>query len=205
MSNAFFDDLYERFSKGGPSGPCAHSGMGRTESPAIAAVAHMAHVAHPKVEKVGSEPGPAHEVDGIIEVLVTQVHRQLGPELVSLIRRTMHPMDQESRANLAAAIDDAFARHGTAKGREHATQVVKSHLYPLSLHEWLDWIAERCPINAEDRRYIENRILSLPQAKIATACHWYVQAWQKAAQEEPKPHRQENMGRRAANTALRCL
>ncbi|MGO2133713.1 MAG: hypothetical protein ACTH3D_12615 [Halomonas sp.] len=53
-------------------------------------------------------PGPLSDIDTIISVLVKQVGRDLGPELVRRARHVMAPMSRKDRAELAAALDDAF-------------------------------------------------------------------------------------------------
>lgn len=69
------------------------------------------------VGSVGSPPGafeekrghgPMHDIDTILDFMVGQVGRNLGSELERRIRKTMIPMSRTARAELAAALDDAF-------------------------------------------------------------------------------------------------
>jgi len=154
-------------------------------------------------------PAPLQEVERIIRALSHEVGRDLGEDLVALMRRTMGPLDRPTRAGLAAEIDDAFATSATlAEARERAGQAIRGKVGdppPITLSEWLDWIEARCPINAGDRRYIADRLKWLHPERLATPCRWYVQAWTKAAAAEPKEHRKENAGRREANQNLLAL
>ncbi|OHV07479.1 hypothetical protein [Kushneria phosphatilytica] len=66
-------------------------------------------------------PGPAHEIEIIIGSLRDDVGRDLGDELITAIRRAMGPLDRETRANLCAAVDNAFEAPGTvAQARQKA-------------------------------------------------------------------------------------
>jgi hypothetical protein len=67
----------------------------------------------------------------------------------------------------------------------------------------VEWVARACPLLPEDRRYLMGRLEILSPAAITQAFHAYVATWREAALQEPAPHRQENVGRRAANIALR--
>lgn len=53
-------------------------------------------------------PGTLADIDTIINVLAAQVGRDLGTELARRMRHVMAPMGRKDRAELAAAIDDAF-------------------------------------------------------------------------------------------------
>jgi hypothetical protein len=60
-------------------------------------------------------PAPLVEIDTITTVLVDQVGRDLGPELVRRMRHAMAPMNRNDRAELAAALDDAFEVAGSVE------------------------------------------------------------------------------------------
>ncbi len=74
----------------------------------------------------GDPPGPAHDIDTIIDVLAHEVGRPLGKELVLLIRQAMRPMSRKARAELAAAIDDCFEHaESDQAGRQQAETLVR--------------------------------------------------------------------------------
>jgi hypothetical protein len=149
--------------------------------------------------------GPAHEVEALL-VALRQAGHNLGHDLEARLRRAMDKMSRQARAELAAAIDDAFEA-GTSI--EQARLSISRHLPgggdldPASAERWVEWIATRCPINADDRRYLGDLLRLLPARRRATAACWYSRAWLQAADAEPLPHRRNNVGRRAANATLR--
>lgn len=146
------------------------------------------------------------EVGRIIEALVQEVGLDLGPDLENLMRRAMGPLNRDTRAALAAEIDDAFeAAAGIEQAREQAARAIRRRAGappPASLGDWLAWIEVHCPINADDRRYLVDRLKWLAPAKLATTCRWYVQVWAKASADEPEAHRKANAGRRVANAVM---
>ncbi|MGM0984884.1 MAG: hypothetical protein ACQEXG_15920 [Pseudomonadota bacterium] len=87
-----------------------------------------------KVEKVAPSrsiapardpPGPAHDIDTIIDVLVRQVGRPLGEDLERLMGQAMRPMSRIRRADLAAKIDDCFEYADSAQeGRQQVEKLV---------------------------------------------------------------------------------
>lgn len=175
-------------------------------APTVAEGSPLALVVTPEPTEPKGAPAPLQEVERIIEVLVREVGRDLGPDLVNLMRRAMGPLDRGTRAALAAEIDNAFeAAPGIEQAREQAAQAIRGRVGdppPATLDDWLAWIEARCPINADDRHHLADRLKWLAPAKLATTCRWYAQAWAKAAADEPEAHRQENAGRRAANASL---
>ena len=76
---------------------------------------------------------------------------------------------------------------------------------PSTASEWLDWIASEVPLVPEDRVYVWARLMTLPPGGVEAVARRYVQRWQEAADAEPKPHRKDNAGRRAANRGLLYL
>lgn len=71
--------------------------------------------------------------------------------------------------------------------------------------EWLGWITAQVPLIRDDREYVWSRLATLPAHAMERAARRYVQTWTEAADAEPKPHRKENAGRRAANRTLLAL
>lgn len=71
--------------------------------------------------------------------------------------------------------------------------------------DWLEWIAAEVPLVPDDRTYIWSRLLTLPPGGSEAVARRYVQRWQDAAAAEPKTHRKDNAGRRAANMSLLAL
>ncbi len=175
-------------------------------APTVAEDSPLASVVTPEPAEPKGAPAPLQEVERIIEVLVQEVGRDLGPDLANLMRRAMGPLDCGTRAALAAEIDDAFeAASGVEQAREQATQAIRGRVGdppPATLDDWLAWIEARCPINAGDRRHLADRLKWLAPAKLPTTCRWYAQVWAKAAADEIEAHRQENAGRRDANASL---
>ncbi|APX94299.1 hypothetical protein BWR19_15905 [Halomonas sp. 1513] len=133
--------------------------------------------------------------------------------LANRLRDVLAPMDRHARAILAAAIDDAFE---TAKDAKEAQQEVAKLLgvwIPKQPRrgslagrvDWIDWIADRCPLVPEDRRFICVRLRTLPPKARERAARRYVATWQEAAEAEPKDHCKTNRGRCAANRSLLAL
>ena len=71
--------------------------------------------------------------------------------------------------------------------------------------EWLAWIAGQVRLVPEDRTYIWSRLITLPPGGAESVARRYVALWQRAADSEPKSHRRENDGRKAANQSLLAL
>lgn len=149
--------------------------------------------------------GPAHEVEALL-VALRQAGHDLGIDLEARIRRSMANLSRQARAELATAIDDAFEASASI---EQARLSISRHLLgggdlgPASAEWWVSWVASRCPVNADDRRYLGDLLRLLPARRRATAACWYSRAWLQAADAEPLPHHRDNAGRRAANATLR--
>ena len=71
--------------------------------------------------------------------------------------------------------------------------------------EWLEWIASEVPLVPDDRVYVWARLMTLPPGGVESVARRYVHRWHEAAGAEPKPHRKDNAGRRAANRGLLYL
>jgi hypothetical protein len=174
--------------------------------PTVGEDSPLASVVEPESADESPAPAPLHEVERIIEVLVREVGRNPGPDLEGLMRRAMGPLDRGTRADLAAEIDNAFeAAQDIEQARQQAAHAIRGRVGnppPVTLDDWLTWIEARCPINADDRQHLADRLKWLAPAKLATTCRWYAQAWAKAAAAEPEAHRQENAGRKSANASL---
>ncbi|MGM0984690.1 MAG: hypothetical protein ACQEXG_14910 [Pseudomonadota bacterium] len=76
-------------------------------------------------------------------------------------------------------------------------------LCPQDPVDAVEWVARVCPLLPEDRRYLIGCLELLSPSDVTQACQAYVAHWREAALQEPASHRQENVGRRAANIALR--
>lgn len=76
---------------------------------------------------------------------------------------------------------------------------------PATVPEWLDWIAKRCPIVREDRAHIAKMLYRLHPRLQQRLTQRYLETWLAAAGAEPKSHRKENAGRRAANLVVTRL
>lgn len=86
-------------------------------------------VVTPEPAETKGAPAPLQEVERIIEVLVREVGRDLGPELENLMRRVMEPLDQGTRAALAAEVDDAFeAAQNIGKARKQSAHAIHRRL-----------------------------------------------------------------------------
>lgn len=90
----------------------------------------------PLASVVTSEPAvtkgtsaPSQEVERIIEVLMREIGRDLGPDLENLMRRAMKPLVHGTRAVLAVEIDDAFeAAQNIGKARKKAAHAIYHRL-----------------------------------------------------------------------------
>ena len=139
--------------------------------------------------------------------------RDLGLPLVNRLRDVMAPMDRPTRANLAAAIDDAFeAAQGIKEARQQVADLLDAHTPRQAKPEcladrpdWITWIGERCPLLPEDRIFILRRLHTLPPRATERAARRYVETWQAAAEAEPQTQAKDNRGRAAANRTLLAL
>ncbi|MGO2146359.1 hypothetical protein [Halomonas sp.] len=84
-------------------------------------------------------------------------------------------------------------------------QVADGSTYSEEVPDWLEWIAQRCPLVPEDRRHVATGLLRLHLKMQQRLAERYVETWQAAANKEPKPHRKDNAGRRAANLIITRL
>ncbi len=188
---------------------------------------HVGHVGHHQ-EQVGQDTaGPAHEVETLLAALA-DAGRDLGPALAHRLRETLAPLSRQVRAELVAVIDDAFevAPDGEAARRQahrllgdpaaveaakavwpgypappptEAPAPVASPLEP----PWLAYVAHRCELVPDDRRYLLHHLAARPEAEAEKLARRYVETWAAAADAEPQAHRRANAGRRAANAMLR--
>lgn len=71
--------------------------------------------------------------------------------------------------------------------------------------DWLEWVAGQVPLVKDDRAYVWARLMTLSPSAVEAAAKRYVHRWHEAAVAEPKEHRKENAGRRAANRGLLSL
>lgn len=70
---------------------------------------------------------------------------------------------------------------------------------------WLEWIADQVPLVKDDRAYVWGKLTTLSPSAVEAVAKRYVQRWHEADAAEPKEHRKENAGRRAANRGLLSL
>lgn len=83
--------------------------------------------------------------------------------------------------------------------------VAEGFTYSEEAPDWLAWIAERCPLVPEDYRHVATGLLRLHPRMQQRLAERYVETWQAAASGEPKSHRKDNVGRRAANLVITRL
>lgn len=92
--------------------------------------------------------------------------------------------------------------HSYGKSAESAESAAPA---PRNTDGWLEWIAERCPMAPEDCRHVAIGLLRLHPRIQQRIAERYVETWQVAASLEPKSHRKDNAGRRAANLVITRL
>ena len=73
---------------------------------------------------------------------------------------------------------------------------------PCGLQQWVEWIAEQCPLLTDDRAFVAGKLALLPSDGQEIAARRYVKAWLAGADAQPQPVRKENAGRFAANQTL---
>lgn len=76
---------------------------------------------------------------------------------------------------------------------------------PATSTDWLEWIAERCPLVPEDRVHVSLGLIRLHPRMQQRLAERYVETWQTAADGETVTHKRENVGRRAANLVISRL
>lgn len=77
--------------------------------------------------------------------------------------------------------------------------------HPVTSTDWLEWIAERCPLVPEGRRHVATALLRLHPRMQKRLSERYVETWQAAANIETKSHRKHNACRHAANLVITRL
>ena len=77
--------------------------------------------------------------------------------------------------------------------------------HPVTSSDWLEWIAERCPLVPEDRRHVATGLLRLHPRMQQRLAERYVETWRSAADDEPTYHKRDNAGRHAANLIITRL
>ena len=171
----------------------------------------------------------AGDVDAMLDTLKA-IGRDLGGDLERLARERLMPLANTVRAEVIAALDDAFTvatdlpsarmqcRHlltdmGTMDAAkacwpalpEPVGEVPDSNrrqtVTPI-IEPWLAMIERHCPLVPEDKRFIRIRLATLAPGHAMRLARQYVEAWQQAEQQEPRSHAKDNAGRRAANRLL---
>lgn len=169
------------------------------------------------------------EVETIIDGLKA-AGRRLGTVEV-LIRLAMLKMSREAAAELAVAVDDAFAvatSGDTARAQcrrllndqqvLEAAKAVWPSLPPAVISttravprtpvvdhapQWLRLIRDNCPLAPEDERLLSGSLAMRAPNEALEAAKQYVITWKHAASIEPREAARDNAGRRAANNELR--
>lgn len=157
-------------------------------------------------------PAPISEIEATITGLA-DAGRAVDARLAHRLRDVLAPMDRATRADLITAVDDALASTNDldeANRRAMALLGDATARAPLrgaigDRVPWIAWIAERCPLLAEDRTFICRRMRTLPPKAAERTAKRYVDTWRMAAEAEPSPVKQENAGRAAANRSLLAL
>lgn len=203
--------------------PGHHTGPRRVppQTRMVEPLGHMGHVGHHKMQG-GGKDDPGRSVEALLAALA-DAGRHLGHDLEGQVRARLMMMDRQSRAELAAAIDDAFevapdltsARQQArrmltnANTRQAAMAVWPAFPEPKEpvsnvehMAPWLALIAQHCALVPDDHRYLIHHLSGLPDAQAMRKARRYAQAWLRAADGEPRNHRKENAGRRAANASL---
>lgn len=189
-----------------------------TADSASAAVRSSSATAEPSDSGLSANPqnpqhsAPMREIEAIISSLVAAGH-DVDARLAHRLRETMAPLSRRERADLAIAVDDALASTddldaasrnalallGDAKARAPRRETIGGRV------PWIEWIAERCALLAEDRAFICQRMRTLPPRVAERTATRYVDAWHAAADAEPQHHLKANRGRAAANRSLLAL
>lgn len=84
-------------------------------------------------------------------------------------------------------------------------QVAEGFTYSEEVPDWLEWIAERCPLVPEDYRHVATGLLRLHPRMQQRLAERYVEEWRAAADDEPTYHKRDNAGRHAANLIITRL
>lgn len=157
-------------------------------------------------------PAPMWEIEAIISSLMATGH-DMDARLAHRLRKKMAPLSRRDRADLAVVVDDALSStKDTSEASRRALTLLSSEAAKASRREtignrepWIDWIADRCTLLAEDRTFICRRMRTLPPKAAERTARRYVATWHTAAEAEPSPVKQENAGRAAANRSLLAL
>lgn len=174
--------------------------------------------------------GSAGDVDAMLDTLRV-IGRSLGSDLERLARERLMPLANPVRAEVIAALDDAFTvapdLHSARKQCRHlltdmaAMDAAKAcwpalperaselpivprrqTVMPI-VEPWLALIEQHCPLVPEDKRFIRVRLATLAPGHAMRLARQYVEVWQQAEQQEPRTQAKDNAGRRAANRLLR--
>lgn len=189
-------------------------------------VRKVSYTTKPFQEKQGEGAG---DIDAMLDTLKA-IGRDLGDDLERLARERLMPLANPVRAEVIAALDDAFTvapdlpsarkqcrRLLTDMGAldaakacwptlpEQASEVTtaphRQTVMPI-IEPWLALIEQHCPLVPEDKRFLRIRLVTLAPGHALRLARQYVEAWQQAEQQEPRSHAKDNAGRRAANRLL---
>ncbi|MCL5425911.1 MAG: hypothetical protein M1154_09830 [Gammaproteobacteria bacterium] len=173
--------------------------------------------------------GGAADVNAMLDTLKA-IGRDLGGDLERLARERLMPLANPVRAEVIAALDDAFmvapdlpsarkqCRHlltdmDTMEAAKACWPALPAHVGEVPdtnrrqtvmpiVEPWLAMIERHCPLVPEDKRFIRVRLAILAPGHAMRLARQYVEAWEQAEQQEPRSHAKDNAGRRAANCLL---
>lgn len=205
---------------------------GQPETRTVIGFGHGGHDGHDQTQKkpeaVVATPA---EVEALLNALTT-AGRDLGT-IETLARLVMLALNQPAAAELAVALDDAFAVATDNRAARAQCQRLLNNPKALAAAKavwpdtpapqsdapvpaaypartlvdhaprWLRLIRERCPLLPEDEAHIRRHLGRLAPNDALALAERYALAWEQAAQAEPRPAAMDNAGRRAANAELR--
>ncbi|MFI0473457.1 hypothetical protein ACGLWX_12145 [Halomonas sp. HMF6819] len=126
-------------------------------------------------------------------------------DLKSLANSYLQRKERNQQRNHDATEDPKTAQlSGNFEGVKVA-QFADVSTYSEEVPDWLEWIAQRCPLVPEDRRHVVAGLLRLHPRMQQRLAERYVEAWRAAADDEPMYHKRDNAGRRAANLIITKL
>jgi len=84
-------------------------------------------------------------------------------------------------------------------------QVADDSTYSEEVPDWLDWIAQRCPLLPEDKAHVARGLYRLHPRIQQRLAERYAETWRRGHDAEQSAVKQENAGRRAANLIITKL
>lgn len=173
--------------------------------------------------------GGASDVAAMLDTLKA-IGRDLGSDLERLARERLLALANPVRAEVIAALDDAFTVAPDLPSARQQCRHLLTDMCTLAaakacwpalpepvgavpetnrrqtvtpiIEPWLAMIERHCPLVPEDKRFIRVRLVTLAPSHAMRLARQYVEAWQQAEQQEPLSQAKDNAGRRAANRLL---